>query len=118
MNNERRIALLLKINGALAGFTLLNNHCSYLERSNKTNTIAEFFIIRKWRRKGIGKYVANKIFNTFPGDWEVKQEKDNLVVQLFWETIINDLTKGNYKKIYSDSPDWVGPILYFNNEML
>ncbi|MDT2255402.1 hypothetical protein P7H25_06750 [Paenibacillus larvae] len=39
---ERRLPLLLKVNGNLAGFILINNHTVYLEQGEDTYTIAEF----------------------------------------------------------------------------
>jgi predicted acetyltransferase len=33
--------------------------------------ITEFFVMRKYRRQGIGKRVARELFECSPGRWEV-----------------------------------------------
>ena len=44
--------------------------------------IAEFFIMKKYRREGIGKAVAEEIFNLHKGQWEVYQKESNKPAQL------------------------------------
>jgi len=115
INEEGRIAYLVKVNKMLAGFILLNNHNTLEENCGKVLTIAEFFIMRKWRNQGVGRDVANKIFNSHDGIWEIKQEKNNKVAQKFWENVINQYTDGHYRKVDSYEPQWDGPIICFEN---
>ena len=51
-------------------------------------SIAEFFIMKKYRREGIGKAVAKQIFNLHKGQWEVYQKECNKPAQIFWNKII------------------------------
>jgi len=115
INQEGRVAYLVKVEGLLAGFALINNFNLTYKNSERTRSVAEFFIMRKWRRKGIGKCVAMLIFNTFNGTWEVKQEKENTGAHRFWENVINEYTHGNYIKEDSHEPEWDGPVIRFNN---
>lgn len=62
---EGREAYLVTVNQQLAGFVLVNNFNLRSASKNDTRNIAEFFIMRKWRRLGVGKYAAHEIFNTF-----------------------------------------------------
>lgn len=48
-------------------------------------SIAEFFIMRKYRREKIGSSVAKQIFNLHKGEWEVFQKESNKPAQLFLE---------------------------------
>jgi predicted acetyltransferase len=57
-------------------------------------SIAEFFIMRKYRRQGFGRIVANEIFNLHRGRWEVFQMEANKPAQFFWKEIITEYTKG------------------------
>ncbi|MFN7252903.1 MAG: GNAT family N-acetyltransferase [Anaerobacillus sp.] len=98
IEEEGRIPYLLKVNGNLAGFVLINN-VSCLNRKDITYTIAEFFILRKWRRKGIGKLVAFKVFSRHAGKWEVAQERENTKAQIFWRSVIYEYTKGNFEEL-------------------
>lgn len=98
IEEEGRIPYLLKANGKLVGFVLINN-VSCLNRKDITYNIAEFFILRNWRRRGIGKEVAFKLFSKHVGKWEVAQERENTKAQSFWRSIINEYTKGNFEEL-------------------
>jgi predicted acetyltransferase len=115
VNFEGRVAYLVKVNDLLAGFALVNNFNIAIESDNNTRNISEFFIMRKWRRHGVGKYVAQYIFNTFQGLWEVKQQKENTSAQHFWEAVVSEYTNGNYTKSDSHLPEWDGPVIRFNS---
>lgn len=99
--DEGRIPYLLKVNNKLAGFVLVNS-VSCLNRKDITHSIAEFFIMRKWRRKGIGKATAFELFNKLSGKWEVSQERKNKNAQIFWRSIINEYTQGSYEEFKTD----------------
>lgn len=59
-------------------------------------SIAEFFIMKKYRRASLGKSVAKQIFRLHRGQWEVFQMKKNEPAQLFWRTVINEYTDGQF----------------------
>ena len=61
-------------------------------------SIAEFFILKKYRRKGIGKLVAIDIFTRHKGPWEVHQIESNQGAQVFWKKVINEYTKGQFEE--------------------
>jgi len=58
--------------------------------------MAEFFILKKYRLKGIGKYFAFKNFEMHLGDWEVPVMKSNLIALKFWKNIIREKTNNKY----------------------
>ena len=61
---EGRFPFFIKVNGKLAGFVLVNNYC-YLIKDSTARSIAEFFVIRKYQRKGVGRVVARQVFDMF-----------------------------------------------------
>src|SRR4051812_41751040 len=63
-----RYPFVVRVKGKLAGFVLVNQH-TYLPGNEWS--MAEFFILRRYRRQGIGKHVAWNIFDRFGGKWEV-----------------------------------------------
>jgi predicted acetyltransferase len=65
-------------------------------------SIAEFFIMRKYRREGIGTEVATQIFNLHKGKWEVWQKENNQPARIFWNTIINEYTEGRFRERWED----------------
>lgn len=82
------------------------------EDVNENGLYAEFFVMKKYRKKGVGQYVAVEIFNKFRGFWKVAQIESNLPAQIFWRKIIERYTNNNYQEIRED--DWEGPIQTFS----
>jgi len=102
------------VNNRYAGFVLVGNHC-YLHEAAQARTIAEFFIMRKYRRNGVGKEVAGRIFDMFKGNWEVLQHGDNEPSKLFWKRVIEEYTGGRFKLLNVKTEKWEGQGYIFNN---
>lgn len=94
-----RKAYLIKVKDELAGFVLLN--CATTSPDTEWN-MGEFFILAKFQRKGIGKKVANRIWEIHPGLWEVSILPENKRALAFWRKIISDLTDGKYSEEMKD----------------
>lgn len=113
-----RYPFLLRVAGKLAGFSLLRRG-TYFEDGpyQKSNSmiVAEFFVMRKFRRHGVGKWMAVQLFNRFPGWWEVAQTLDNTAAQDFWSSVIEQYTEGNFSQYLLVNDAWRGPVLVFNN---
>jgi predicted acetyltransferase len=62
------VAFLIHVDAKLAGFALINT-LSHTRQPLDRN-VAEFFIVRKYRRSGIGLQAAHAIFDLYPGQWE------------------------------------------------
>jgi predicted acetyltransferase len=77
--DDRRPFLFL-VDGRWAGFALI--------RLGNPNDIAEFFVLRKYRGRGIGKMAARDLFGRFPGAWQVRQIATNLSATTFWRRTI------------------------------
>lgn len=67
-----------------------------VEKDQSSNCIVEFFIMKKYRREGIGKAVAKEIFRLHKGDWEVHQIPTNKPAQAFWRNVIDEFTEGHF----------------------
>ena len=98
----------------LAGFVLLNSYTVVLGQGEGMS-ISEFFVMRKYRRLGVGRRAAFHVFDRYPGPWEVREHKDNHAGQLFWRTIIAEYTGGNFAERILNTNDWIGPIQTFDN---
>ena len=88
-----RHPFLVRVDSKLAGFVLVNQY-TYLPDSQYS--IAEFFILRRYRELGIGRQVAVHIFDLFRGRWEIHRSEANIVGQQFWRGVIGSYTEGNY----------------------
>jgi predicted acetyltransferase len=75
-----RHPFIVRVDGRLAGFVLVNKHICL---PGNEWSIAEFFIMRKYRRRGVGKAVALHIFEQFHGKWEVREVEANAAAQRF-----------------------------------
>lgn len=93
--DKNRIPLLIQLNHQNIGFVLINDFI--LDHDFKADkSIAEFYVKPDFRRKGIGKKVAFQLFKTYKGKWEIRQQFNNQKAQLFWTTIIEEFTNGNF----------------------
>lgn len=111
--DDSRMPLIIGISGQLAGFVLVNQH-SYT--GDDRYSIAEFFIMRKYRRKGIGRSFARSVFDQFGHLWEVRQTKENTAAQSFWRKVIDEYTGGNCKDFPDGKGEWTGPIQTFERK--
>ena len=86
---------ILRVAGKLAGFALLRK---LGDAAPPTFEVGEFFVLRKFRRQGVGKTVAQQLFDRFKGAWLVKQMEGNKPGQAFWRKTIGEYTGGDYEE--------------------
>jgi predicted acetyltransferase len=82
-----RHPLLVYVDTRLAGFALIDG----LPRGSHEVTVwdvAEFFILRGYRRAGIGTEVAHQVWRRFPGPWQVRVIVSNEPAYRFWHQAI------------------------------
>ena len=109
-----RFPFLIYADDRIAGFALVGSH-PVLSEDKGGKVIAEFFVMRKYRRRGIGKKAAFHIFDKFAGRWEVGQMVANVAAQGFWRSIISEYTNGQFTETILDNELWRGPIQSFDN---
>lgn len=100
----------IEVDNKVVGFVLVNDY-SLVEKEAKN--ISEFYIKPEFRNKGIGKLSAKKVFDLFPGKWEIRELGDNNPAQQFWRNVINKYTNGNYHEILLNNEKWHGPVQTF-----
>ncbi len=88
-----RHPFIVRVDGRLAGFALVS--ILFLDERSETS-MSEFFILRKYRRQGVGEAVARQLFDQFPGQWSVAQMDRNVAAQRFWRAIIDRYTGGAF----------------------
>lgn len=115
---NNRFAFFILVDNNLAGFAMVND---YPETAEKTDySLAEFFVMIKYRRNGVGKIAANKIFNMFHGKWQLKRHPHNIPSVHFWNKVVSEYTSGNYRLVES-YPDTeyedgtCGDVFFFEN---
>jgi predicted acetyltransferase len=60
--------------------------------------MAEFFIARPKRRRGIGRGAARLILDRFAGRWEVAEDAANHEAIAFWRNVLAGYTRGDYRE--------------------
>ncbi len=86
-----RHPLLVRVDGKWAGFVLVKRGSEVSGDANVWD-VAEFFIVRRYRRRGIGMSVAHEVWRRFPGRWEVRVMEANLTAREFWQRAITSFT--------------------------
>jgi predicted acetyltransferase len=76
----------IRVDGRLAGFALVRDHADFAGAG--VNEIVEFFVLRKYRRIGVGTRAALTLFERFPGRWEVAVLVWNVTARPFWRRVI------------------------------
>ena len=109
-----RVPFLIYVDDNIAGFALVNSF-TCLDENRGGKSIAEFFIMHKYRRQGIGRQAAFHVFDRFPGTWEVRQIQSNVAGQAFWRSVIGEYTAGRFEETVLDTESWRGPIQSFSN---
>jgi predicted acetyltransferase len=99
----------VRCDDCLAGFVLVNDRGHSGEPIDRN--MAEFFILRKYRRHGVGRAAAERIFTQHPGQWEVAVARKNVAALSFWRTAITRASHA--RELDVNTAEWNGPILRF-----
>jgi predicted acetyltransferase len=91
-----RYPFLVRVSGKPAGFVLVRELELNVD-GQPVHEVAEFFILRKYRRRGIGQAVAPQVFARFPGVWQLRVEADNQPAQAFWQIVVGRCGHGNVR---------------------
>jgi predicted acetyltransferase len=98
--NEGYYAFLISVDEQWAGFVFFDTH-DFIVHTDYDYSMAEFFVMHAYRHRGIGRYVATRLFERFGGAWEIGCHPNNLSSVRFWEQVIGDYTLGNYTLMLS-----------------
>lgn len=104
-------AFMVWVEGRPAGFALV-------DRASRTGAAAywmdQFFLLRRFRRGGIGRALAVHVFAALPGPWEVGQMPGNPAARQFWRRVIEAHTGGRFEELELREPGrWQGSVQRF-----
>ncbi len=91
-----RWAYLARLGERLAGFVLLRGDVVHREGTGRS--VEDFFVLRRYRRRGVGRSMAFQTFDTYRGYWEVSEIGQNTPAQAFWRRVIGAYTGGRYRE--------------------
>ncbi|WP_437665534.1 GNAT family N-acetyltransferase [Sorangium sp. So ce1182] len=90
---ERRFAFIVRCGGRVAGFVLATRGSPAVEDPDVLD-VAEFFVLRRYRRSGVGRRAAFLLWSALPGRWTVRVAEGNRGALAFWSGAIAELTNG------------------------
>ena len=94
---EKRYAFFIEVDGKLAGFAMVND---YPEVSEPVDYVmAEYCVLFKYRRCGVGRTAAYALFDRFHGRWQLKRHPKNLASVAFWDSVVSGYTQGRYRLV-------------------
>jgi len=80
------------------GFAMVARAAALAGRNDVDYRMAEFFIARSQRRRGIGQTAVQIILNRFAGRWEINEYLRNPVAVSFWRRVVAAYTRGDYQE--------------------
>lgn len=99
---EGRFPFIVKADQQIAGFILVSRG-SRISHAPQVWDVAEFFIMRGYRKQGIGATAAAEVFRRFPGRWEVRVLENNVPALAFWKSAIRSFAMDCGEAPYIDS---------------
>lgn len=78
-----RFPYLIHADDEIAGFAFVIDECPLTGRQ-PCWFMAEFFVLRAYRRRGVGQGALDAILAHHPGDWHIAVPHDNKPAQAFW----------------------------------
>ena len=86
-----RLPFLVRVDDRPAGFALIAKG-SEITGDPEVWDVAEFFVVRRHRRCGVGAAVAHALWRRHPGRWEVRVMENNPAAIAFWAAAVRDFT--------------------------
>jgi predicted acetyltransferase len=106
-----RYPYLIRANTKLAGFALVRQGTRNGDDPDDPDSmsLAEFFVLRRWRRCGVGQVAAHLLFQRFPGSWMIRVLKTNGGALAFWEKVIDSYTGNQFQRTEyrKDDESWM-----------
>ena len=93
---ERRFPFLIRAAGRVTGFALVTRGSPASDDPNALD-VAEFFVLRRYRRSGVGQRAAEKLWDRLPGVWTVRVSEGNQRGLPFWSSVISGYTNSAAK---------------------
>jgi predicted acetyltransferase len=88
---ERRFAYVIRYGARVAGFVLAKRG-SPVTADPDTLDVAEFFVLRKFRRFGVGRAAARLLWQALPGAWTVRVAERNGRALAFWSSVVAEVS--------------------------
>jgi predicted acetyltransferase len=99
-----RYPYLIMEDGEIAGFVLVIDECPLTGRT-PCWFIAEFFVLKADRGRGLGRSAAREAFGKHKGQWHLASPHANTAAQAFWATVMADRAHVSHNLRF-EGDDW------------
>jgi predicted acetyltransferase len=103
-------AFVATVNGRYAGLALVD---ASIKVGTTGHWMEQFFVLKKYRRAGVGRTLAQRVFAALPGAWEVGQMPRNAAARAFWRNVIGEYAGGAYVEHELRGGRWEGTVQCF-----
>jgi predicted acetyltransferase len=86
-----RHPFLIRVDAKLAGLVFVKKGSQVLG-DGETWDMAEFFVLRGYRKRGVGTRAAHEVWKLFQGRWEVRVMHANVAARHFWARAVSAFT--------------------------
>lgn len=86
---QRRFPFLICCDERVAGFALAMRGSPVVNDPDVLD-LSEFFVMRRYRRVGVGRAAAFLLWNRIPGDWIIRVAEDNRRALQFWRGVARE----------------------------
>ncbi|WP_413113350.1 GNAT family N-acetyltransferase [Thaumasiovibrio sp. DFM-14] len=83
---------LIFVGSELAGFALVRRYPS----NTSIYDIEQFFVLRKFKGKGVGKKALGLVLKSYPGKWQIRILSENIVALNFWKSAVSNVVGSEY----------------------
>lgn len=78
------------------------------------HNMAEFFVARKFRRRGVAREAVRQILALLPGSWEIAVKERNAAAKAFWPQAVSAAGAADLAVFNGNGAPWSGPMWTFS----
>ncbi len=93
---------LARVANRWAGFALVSDRVDKAHHAGPGCNMDEFFVLRCWRRQGVGRAMARQVFERHPGYWQITEIGPNTLAQAFWQAVVREHTGGRAREFTTE----------------
>jgi predicted acetyltransferase len=110
---ERRSAFIVRYEGRIAGFAFTTLGSPATDDPDVSD-VAEFFVIRRYRRMGVGRQAAQLLWKLRPGKWTVRVSESNSSGLSFWGRVVEEFAAGQSQILTRVDGSHTWRVFYFD----
>ncbi len=101
-----------RVAGQYAGFALVDRR---VRIPGDDFWMDQFFVLKKYRRRGVGSAAAIAVLDSHHGRWQIGQMAGNLAAQAFWRRFVASYTRDGYAEEQITTGWWQGYVQRFSS---